>query len=278
MKKKYFIFFTILFFYYCTTPDILDIDPIPPKYNVITEYDIVYSSAPDADGNIIELKMDIYYPDTDDTERRPLIIMIHGGSFREGFGSKESCRKWARIMAGKGYIVSSIQYRLWRGKTSVFKAIKAAIFDAEASVRYFKANADKWNINPLRIMIGGYSAGASTALYAAYNPDFKGNDNNAYSEYPGDVFAVFSLSGAWGPGQSADYMDKGEPPICIFHGTSDMVVNIREAYETKNRTDTVGIYSELYIFSRAGHNLLNIKINEICMRMDLFYLLIKDMY
>lgn len=262
----------------CTTPDIRDIDSVPAKYKVQYEYDIVYSTATDADGSIIDLRMDMYYPDTEEFEKRPLLIMIHGGSFMKRFGGKESCRNWARIMAGKGYVVSSIQYRLWRGITSVYKAIKAAIFDAEAAVRYFKANAENWNIDPERILIGGYSAGASVALYVAYYPDIRGNDNFSYSEYSTDVLGVFSVSGAWGPGQSANYMDKGEPPICIFHGTHDMVVNVREAYETKERADTVGIYAESYIFNKAKHNLLNIKMNEICMRIDKFYKNICNFY
>ena len=261
----------ILSFAKCTTADVLDINVIPPEYKVEYELDVVYCTTVDADKSIVDLKMDIYYPVNEITEKRPLIIMIHGGSFMKGFGGKESCGNWANIMAGKGYVVSSIEYRLWRGITSVYKAIKAAIFDAQASIRYFKANAELWNIDPEQIMIGGYSAGASVALFVSYYPELPGNDNYSYSEYSSDVFAVFSVSGSWGPGQSANYMDEGEPDICIFHGTRDMVVSVREAYETIEQANSVGVYLESYIYNKASHNLLSIKINEISMRLDEFY-------
>ena len=50
-----------------------------------------------------------------------------------------------------------------------------------------------------------------------------------------------------------------------------MVVSVREAYETMERADFIGVYSESYIYNKASHNLLSIKINEICMRLDEFY-------
>ncbi len=278
MLKKYYILFPSLFilliysFANCTVADVIDIDVIPPEYKVEYELDVVYSSTVDADKSIVDLKMDIFYPVFNEiTEKRPLIILIHGGSFMKGFGGKESCRNWANILAGKGYVVSSIEYRLWRGITSVFKAIKAAIYDAHAAIRYFRANAELWNIDSDRILIGGYSAGASVALYVAYYPEIPGNDNFSNSEFSSDVFAVISVSGSWGPGQSANYMDEGEPGICIFHGTRDMVVSVREAYETMDQADSMGVYAESYIYNKASHNLLSIKINEISMRIDEFY-------
>ncbi len=107
--------------------------------------DIVYAQAPEQ-----ELKLDLYLPDTRSEKPRPLIVWIHGGAWRAG--SKNS-NPAARFVVD-GYVSASIDYRL--SQTAVFPA---QIHDCKAAIRWLRAHAGKYGIDPKRVAVWGSSAG-----------------------------------------------------------------------------------------------------------------------
>jgi acetyl esterase/lipase len=86
----------------------------------------------------------------------PLIIKIHGGAFKAGDKAMEATTVPA-ILA-KGYAVASLNYRL-----SCEAPFPAAVQDVKAAVRFLRANATKYRLDPNRFASWGESAGANLA-------------------------------------------------------------------------------------------------------------------
>ncbi|MDO9614390.1 MAG: alpha/beta hydrolase, partial [Bacteroidota bacterium] len=94
------------------------------------------------DPEMLDLKLDIYYPKTDIFKNRPLVMLIHGGAFY--IGSKESAAEQALAtsFAKRGYVVASIDYRLGFKLTPSDIELSAyrALQDAHAALRYLSYN------------------------------------------------------------------------------------------------------------------------------------------
>ncbi|HDG9792415.1 TPA: alpha/beta hydrolase [Raoultella planticola] len=101
-------------------------------------------------------KLDIYLPG-EGKAPYPVIIAIHGGGFI--FGDKGTSEVDAPMTGLKrGYAVVSINYRLAGEAT-----FPAAVYDVKAAVRFIKANAEKYGLDPHRVVAWGDSAGANLA-------------------------------------------------------------------------------------------------------------------
>jgi acetyl esterase/lipase len=94
-------------------------------------------------------RLDLYLPEKAES-RLPLIVWIHGGGWQAG--SKEACP--TVYLAAKGYAVASINYRL-----SQHAAYPAQIEDCKAAIRWLRANAAKYHLDPDRVGVWGGSAG-----------------------------------------------------------------------------------------------------------------------
>jgi len=122
----------------------------PDKSSITTLRDIEY-----VPGGHERQKLDLYLPKTDESRspaKRPLIVWIHGGAWLAG--SKDDCP--AVRFVHDGYAVASINYRL-----SQHAVFPAQIQDCKAAIRWLRANADKYGIDPDRFGVWGASAGGS---------------------------------------------------------------------------------------------------------------------
>ena len=106
--------------------------------------DLVYAKV---DGR--ELKLDVYWDETAEGTM-PLIVCVHGGGWTEG--SKDWCP--ALRMVKSGYVAASINYRL-----SQHAPFPAQIHDCKAAIRWLRAHAKDYHIDPKRIGVWGGSAG-----------------------------------------------------------------------------------------------------------------------
>jgi predicted esterase len=148
----------------------------------------------------------------------------------------------------------SISYRLSAGgcsadapTSSCVQSIIDAMHDAQAAVRFLRANASTYGVDVDRIAIGGTSAGAITALNVGYNPDDPGTSGN-----PGPSSAVkgaVSLSGAKVLGSAGP----GDASSLLFHGTADRVVPYQWAVNTANEAHGVRLSAFLTTWEGAGH-------------------------
>ncbi len=173
------------------------------------------------------LIIDLYRPAGVD-EKTPLIVFMHGGGFSGGSPKNPHEVKFARIAASQGYTVGLISYRLKRKETGFgcdfeasgkIETFQMAAEDFMDAVTYMHNNAEKFQIDKDKIIVGGSSAGAEAVLNAVYNPDLM-FDNSEYSDIK--FSAVFSLAGAI---VDARYIGEEQAvPGIFFHGTDDNLV------------------------------------------------------
>lgn len=238
--------------------------PAPLRYRdeifstVGSTVDLTYGSAPGLDGNPQALKLDLYEPPGDTAIARPAVVLIHSGAFSFGNKDSEELVDLAGALARRGIVSASINYRLLapagctgtNGTTPVCTAAaRGAQHDAQAAVRWLRANAARYRIDPDRIAMAGSSAGGITALLVAYRSDDPGASGN-----PGPssaIGAAISLSGGV-PG-AATYTGSGDAPALLFHGTADAVIPFGWSVETALASLGAGIYVNLQLFADAGH-------------------------
>lgn len=114
-----------------------------------TQKDLAYASGSSAQ------KLDLYIP-TNGSGPFPVVIMVHGGGFMFGDKADGAGLTGVDQLLAAGYAVASINYRL-----SGEAQYPAQIFDAKAAVRFLRANAGKYNLNPDKFGAWGASAGGN---------------------------------------------------------------------------------------------------------------------
>ncbi len=175
-----------------------------------------------------KLVIDLYQPAVFQ-EKTPLIVFMHGGGFCGGSPKNPLEVKFAKIAASKGYTVGLISYRLKRKETGFgcdfeasgkIETFQMAAQDFMDAVHFMHKNAEKFQIDKNKIIVGGSSAGAEAVLNAVYNPQLMFKDSEKYSEI--NISAVLSLAGAL---LDVRYIteDLAIPGI-FFHGTDDSLV------------------------------------------------------
>lgn len=232
--------------------------PLRYRDEVFTTVDktsnVVYGSALNSQGQTEQLRLDLYQPSGDAVNHRPAIVWVHGGSFSSGDKTSGELVDEANTFSKKGYVNVSINYRLMPGGCSASNptancvtAIINAKHDAQAAVRFLRANADAYRIDVDRIAIGGTSAGAITALNVGYDPTEVGDSGNP--GYSSNVAAAVSLSGA----RLLGAPDAGDAPSLLFHGTADPLVPYAWATTTVDGAHDNGLVSYLTTWDGAGH-------------------------
>jgi acetyl esterase/lipase len=244
----------------CGLPYITPPGQAPLRYRdlvfgaVTTTNAVTYGNAVDQTGNPVTLQLDVYRPTGDTNTRRPAIVWVHGGGFSGGNRTSGEIVDQATTFARKGYVNVSITYRLTPGgcvaggpTPACLQAIRDAQHDAQAAVRFLRANASTYGVDVNRIAIAGTSAGAITALNVAAAPDDPGTSGNP--GFSSAVQAAVSLSGA----KIYGAIEPGEAAIHMFHGTADGLVPYQWAVNTLNEAKAAGVIAYLTTWQGEGH-------------------------
>jgi acetyl esterase/lipase len=233
----------------------------PTFANVEVQHDVSYGSAVDTAGDDVPLGLDLYQPTGDVATQRPVLILAHGGGFAGGDKDTDSVVTLARAFAQRGYVTASINYRVdprvslacFRGDITsrCRNAALEAQHDAQAAVRWIRANSAALRVDPGRIAIGGLSAGAVAALGVAYNAGDAGSSGNAGPA--SDVQAAISISGF---ALDDSWIGAGDAPVLLLHGTADPIVPYAEATATRDAADAAALATNLVTVDGGGHGLV----------------------
>jgi dienelactone hydrolase len=202
------------------------------------------------DTELLDLKLDVYYPKTDLFKGRPLVMLIHGGAFY--IGSKESACEvaLATSLAKRGYLVASIDYRLGFKlmPSDIELGAYRAIQDANAALRFLAHNAKGLGIDPNQVYVGGTSAGAVASLNVAFmNNDERperileaaqegklGKIEESGNKYT-ETFKIKAVVNMWGAVADVNMIDRDENiPVLSIHGTADDIVPFENDYPFRN--------------------------------------------
>jgi acetyl esterase/lipase len=169
---------------------------LPPGF--VAEYGIKYVPNGDA-----AQELDLYFPEKHGAKPLPLLVWIHGGGWMSGSKAQVPYLNQLR----RGYIVASIEYRF--SQKALFPA---QIQDCQAAIRWLRANARKYNIDPNHVGVGGASAGGHLAALVGTSGGKK----------------IFSPIGG-----NEDQSDRVQAVCDIFGPTNSWTV-IKQAEEDKN--------------------------------------------
>lgn len=196
------------------------------------------------------LRMDLYEPENDPEPLRVAVIWVHGGGFVSG--DKSEVIPVCEDLASRGYVAVAPNYRLKQRSGSQNYDPAYAAGDIASAVRYLRANASLYRIDPDRIVLAGSSSGACISLAAAYDDLVIGMNSNHWG-WSSDAAAVVEVSGAM---VRTDRMETGEEPVMIIHGLLDNAIHIQRAVDIRDQAEAVGIHHEAQIFPNAGHALM----------------------
>jgi acetyl esterase/lipase len=163
--------------------------------------DIVYGEAGSE-----QLKLDVYRPMSDTAPgakavAMPAVVMIHGGGWEQG--SKADMGAFSMQLAKKGFVCFAVDYRLMTDQSNRFPA---QIDDAQRAVRWIRANAKQYGVDPNHIGAFGHSAGAHLAALLG-TTDTRDNSDSSLAAYSSRVQCVVDTGGP------VDFTDPAHPPL-----------------------------------------------------------------
>lgn len=159
---------------------------LPPGDGVRVEQNAVYGIA---DGQ--PLLLDAYLPPRNG-RGRAAVIWIHGGSWAAG--DKRDWAGPARTLAHDGFVGFSIDYRLFRPATGQNRW-PAQIEDARRAVRWVRANAARFGVDPQRIAAFGHSSGGQMAALLGTTDALPRAEDASLAPYSARADAVIDLAG-----------------------------------------------------------------------------------
>jgi len=216
----------------------------------------------------------------------PVIAYIHGGAWRAGSKDGGLNRLHGYLKTGQ-YAGVTIGYRL-----SQHAKWPAQIHDCKAAIRWIRANAKKYNLDANRIAVHGTSAGGhlvamlgtsagveamdgpigphtdqSTRVQCVidyYGPtnflrmnDFESRIDHDAADSPESQLIGGAIQENKKRALTADpisYVDKGDAPFLIMHGTKDMLVPYNQSVLLHNALKKAGVRSALLTVDGGGHS------------------------
>ncbi|MBZ5856758.1 alpha/beta hydrolase [Flavihumibacter profundi] len=216
--------------------------------------------------------LDLYSPKTDSLQKRPLIIMMHGGGFKLGSKKSNSTPIFSKAFSQRGYVCASVNYRLSKKRTlSKYRDLAEGCFDAMADlnqvIAFFRKNMENYGIDTGRIILAGNSAGAMVALQAVYGNRRKmaqiigltGADSLIMPVLEQHISAIVNC---WGAIFDSTWLFNARVPIVSIHGSKDRVVPIDYTDSTlfgsrviNRQSDAIGIPNKIKIYEGYDHEL-----------------------
>jgi acetyl esterase/lipase len=225
------------------------------------------------------LLMDVFIPHTRIHDPTPAVLWLHGGGWERGDKNGSS---GARFLAAAGFVTASIYYRL-----SGEARFPADIEDCKCAIRYLRANAAHYRIDPDRIGVAGASSGGHLALLVGMaDPKAGLEGSGGWQNVSSQVRAVVSYYGptdfrtmtadfgararaaitkllgvpfeanpaAYAQASPISYVSPDDPPILMFHGDEDRLVPFSQSERMRDAYLKAGLKAELLKVGNADHD------------------------
>lgn len=224
--------------------------------------------------------MDVFYP-KENNGKMPVVMWIHGGGWSdEKLTEKYRPEPELAELAKKGFFIASIEYRLLQ-----HAPWPAQIMDCKCAIRFLRAHAKQFGIDPDRIGAWGESAGGHlTALLGTcgHVPAFEGN--GGWQEYssavqaacpwyaPYDMLASYQQKGDDnslmqrmfnGTAEEKEkeiraaspisYVNEPLPPFLVMHGDADRLVPLWQTENFYEKSKEAGNPIECILVPGQGH-------------------------
>lgn len=237
--------------------------PVPFQGYGETLTDVTYCVMGDS-----QQKMDLYFPEAGGPW--PALVYVHGGTWMHG--DKSEAAMFAYSMTAQGYLVVSINYRLY--PTAKYPAM---IEDVKCAIRSLRANAEQYNLDPNRVGVVGVSAGGHLVSLLATS-DAGLWDTGEYPGYSSRVQAVIAMAGVMDltrsfPNADIELMRRigfgeeniaeaspithvtgDDPPFLLIHGDLDTTVPVEQSQLMYDRLIQMNVPAQLVIVKNAGHS------------------------
>lgn len=230
-------------------------------------------------------RLDLYLPDEPASDALPVIVFLHGGGWMQGDKAD-----------GAGHLLPFVRDGAYAGVSAGYRLTgeaewPAQIDDAKTVIRWVRAHADEYGLDPGRIAVWGRDAGAHLALMVGMTGDTAALDgeDGPYQEHSSHVSAVVNFFGVTDipalVGQPSDvdrtgpnapearliggavpdneqraraaspmsYITAVDPPVLTLHGTADRTVPYDQAVRLDRKLTALGVDSYLISVTDAGH-------------------------
>jgi len=233
--------------------------------------DLVYSQI----SGYRPLRLDLYLP-PDRSSNHPMVMYIHGGGWQNGHsrqsGAFENWPATLAMIASRGYVVTSVNYRLGREA-----AFPASIQDVKTALRWLRAHAGDYGIDKNKFLVWGASAGGHLATLAGTScgiaeleptdlPDELAAESDCVQATIG-WYGIYDLAGmgaGGGPGgyfagklseaSPVTYVDESDGAFLLIHGSEDPVIDYQQAIDFNDLLTAHHLRSSVHIISGVAHS------------------------
>lgn len=246
--------------------------PLAETVAAKVQSDVIYSRAGGE-----ELKMDVFFPTNLAGRKLPVVLYVHGGGWQTGTKSMLSMMAGPSELLRRGYLVVAMNYRL-----APQHKFPAMIEDVKCAVRYLRAHARDFNLDPARIGAMGDSSGGHLVALLGLTDASAGFEGEGWPKQSSRVQAVVDLYGptefangnsnfitlkliqdAFGATNTTDpilikanpvtYVSRRAPPFLILHGDRDNLVDLQQSAELDARLKAVGADSTFVVITNLAH-------------------------
>jgi acetyl esterase/lipase len=218
---------------------------------------------------------DLYLPaEAKPGEKRPGVVIIHGGGWTGGVRDAKREINIGTTLAENGYVGLSIDYILQTKDGP--KIWPQNVYDCKTAVRWLRANAEKYQIDVDHIgVIGGSAGGHLAAMVGVTGPKDGLDPAGPYGEHSCAVQAVVDMYGPMANSLKRiqtlvdpmhpkaeelmrqvtplSHLDKADPPVLILHGTADTTVDLADSEVFAEALTKAGVVNELIVIPGAPH-------------------------
>lgn len=204
------------------------------------------------------LKADVYLPRT--SGLRPAVLLVHGGGWANAEG-RPHMAPIARLLAESGYVVVNLNYRVTPRWT-----FPAPVEDLHEALIALQRTAESFRIDPSRIGLFGYSAGAHlVSMLAAEHGQHFGIKAVVAGGIPADLtlYADWKFVRAFvGEPVTQETLAKASPmqrinppaaPVFLYHGQRDELIPLQHAESYRRALLMAGVRANLYVVPDADH-------------------------